>query len=561
MIFKNHCRPFVAFGLSLTMIFAAASEAPANEQRAVERPNIVLVLFEDMSSRIGALGDPVAKTPVIDALAKASAVYPNTFTTAGVCAPSRASLITGRYAPSIGAQHMRTHGVFGMQGGGPQNYYAVPPPEVRAFPQLLRAAGYYTSNNSKTDYQFGEPRGIWDANSDTANWRGRENGQPFFSMFTIMTTHESYLWPTDRDPKSRIEALVIARNLRELNYTHERIDPSEVTVPPYLPDTPAVRADIARQYDNIALADSQLADILSQLEEDGLLEETIVIVSTDHGDGLPRAKRSLYDSGLKVPMIIRFPAEHAAGTLRNELVSFVDLGPQILQWAGIPTPGWMQGQAFDQEDKADRQYIYATQDRMDTRLNLRRAVRDERYKLIVNYRPQDPYLEHLPFRDVLPTTQELWRGHAAGTLPPAAEFLFQPLPTYQLYDTVTDPHEINNLAGLEQYTAIQARLLQALEEWIARSDDSSFSHSEVELVEEFWPGGVQPVTQPPNFEATADGAWVLNTPTNGASIEWRCAEDDRWHLYVQPIRRDCATIEAVAQRYGYADSPLTVQPN
>lgn len=542
--------------LALTVTSTATVGVNAQEQTSVKNPNIVLILFEDMSARIGALGDAVAHTPTLDTLAESSVVYPNTFTTAGVCAPSRASLITGRYAPSIGAQHMRTHGVFGMQGGGPQNYYAVPPPEVRAFPQLLRAAGYYTSNNDKTDYQFGEPRGIWDESSKDADWRGRAPGQPFFSMFTIMTTHESYLWPADRVPRSKLEALVLARNLLELQYSHERIKPEAVSVPPYLPDTSVVREDIARQYDNIALADGQLAELITELDKDGLLDETILIVSTDHGDGLPRAKRSLYDSGLKVPMFIRFPDGSAAGAVREELVSFVDLAPQILQWAGIDHPDWMQGQAFHGSEVSPRRYIYATQDRMDNRTNLRRAVRDDRYKLIVNYRPEDPYLEHIPFRDALPTTQELWKGYEAGTLPAPARFLFDPLPKYQLYDTLNDPHEVNNLAGNEAFSAVQTRLIDALDQWIAGSEDSSFAYEEKELVEKFWPGGRQPVTAPPVLKKEAGGQWSLHTPTIGATIEWRCKGEDTWQLYVVPLHVDCGSLEAVAQRYGFAESSI-----
>lgn len=209
-----------------------------------DRPNIVLVLFEDMSSRVGAFGDPLAQTPNFDRIAAEGVMYTNVFTTSGVCAPSRAALITGRHQQTIGAQHMRTTSAGGLPPGGPQNYLAVPPPEVKAFPELLRAADYYTSNNSKTDYQFGEPFTIWDTSGDSADWSMRGEGQSFFHMHTLLTTHESAIWPTDMVPTSPIEGFIVAMNQQVFADRESVTDPLDVEVPPYLPDTPIVRRDM-----------------------------------------------------------------------------------------------------------------------------------------------------------------------------------------------------------------------------------------------------------------------------------------------------------------------------
>ena len=550
------------FLLALTL-FACAAPAPQTEEGlrtepapapAPARPNIVLVLFEDMSARVGAYGDPLARTPAFDRIAAEGVRYTNVYTASGVCAPSRASLMTGRYANTIGAQHMRTMGYLGAPGGGPQDYLAVPPPEVRAFPELLRAAGYHTSNDWKTDYQFGEPFTIWDESEEGADWTGREEGQPFFAMITLLTTHESFVWPTDLESDAPLVRAVVARNREAFADKAAITDPAAVEVPPYLPDVPAVRRDIATHYDNIAFTDAALGALYERLEAEGLLDETILIVSTDHGDGLPRMKRSLYDAGLHVPFVVRYPDGQGAGTVTDDLVSFVDLAPTILSFAGAEAPGWMHGADFAGEDRdPPRRFVFATQDRLDTVPAWRRAVRDERYKLIRNYRPGDAYFHPLPFRDVQPSMQALWAGRAAGTLPEAAARLFEPLPEIQLYDTQEDPHEVRNLAGDPGHADTQARLLAALEDWRGRVGDQS-AMPEAEMIEAFWPGGEQPVTTEPVIETDAAGRTVLTSATQGASLGYR-ADGGPWTLYIGPFEAPPgAALEAKAVRYGYAES-------
>ena len=307
----------------------------------LERPNIVWISAEDMGPRLGSYGDTVANTPHLDALAQEGTRYTRVFTTAGVCSPSRAAIITGMHQVSLGAHHMRT-----LSGAPfapePTPYSVVPPHYVKTFTEYLRAAGYYTSNNVKEDYQFETPVTAWDESSDSAHWRGRTDpAQPFFAVFNFTTTHESRIWP---DPAAAAEALGLPPAFAPPVPEPLRTDPEAVTVPPYYPDTPVVRRDIAQQYDNIATMDAQAGAVLAQLEEDGLADNTIVFFWSDHGDGLPRHKRWLYDSGLHVPMIIRMPGQQPS--VNNDLISFLDLAPTVLSLAGIEPPAHMQGHAL-----------------------------------------------------------------------------------------------------------------------------------------------------------------------------------------------------------------------
>jgi uncharacterized protein (TIGR02145 family) len=275
-----------------------ASPLRADRSR-VRRPNILCITCEDISPRLGSYGDAVALTPVLDRLAREGVRFTRMFSVSGVCAPSRAALITGMYPSGIGANHMRVShkGVPGIQP-----YEVVPPPHVRPFSEYLRAAGYYTTNNSKTDYQFKPPITAWDENGRDAHWKNRPEGMPFFSIFNLGTTHESQVWDRANDP-------VV-------------IPPEHVLLAPYHPDTPKARRDVARVYSNVAIMDREVGEILAELEEAGLADDTIVIWYSDHGGPLPRQKRLILDSGLHVPFIMRFPDGAHAGTVNDELASF-----------------------------------------------------------------------------------------------------------------------------------------------------------------------------------------------------------------------------------------------
>jgi hypothetical protein len=264
-------------------------------------------MFDDLSPRIGAFGDTLARTPNLDRLAGEGIRYPNTFVTGPVCAPSRAALFSGRHQQTITAQHMRTSGVPGLPGGGPIEYLAVPPPQVKWLPELMRRAGYFTINVGKTDYQIGDPFTIWDVNARDADWRKRPKDRPFFAFINLSRTHESYIWPEDLKSSNPLVQRVVQRNRQDLQGKPRLTDPAKVRVPAFLPDTPVVRADIARLYDNLAFDEREVGRIMQALKEDGVLENTVVIATSDHGDGLPRMKRAIYDAGLRVPLIVRLP--------------------------------------------------------------------------------------------------------------------------------------------------------------------------------------------------------------------------------------------------------------
>ena len=535
------------------------ARSPAPDPLA--RPNVLLLVAEDLSPRIAAFGDPVAVTPSLDRLADEGTRFTRVFTSAGVCAPSRAALVTGVHQNALGAGHMRSSSR--PEGG----YRAVPPPEVKAFPELLRAAGYYTFTNAKLDYQFSGPlpgsgpSTIWSDEGFRVGWRDRPDGAPFFGMINFMVTHESSLLERGGLPTSGLELLHMW-----LMRGHESLglDPGRIPLPPYYPDDPVVRETLARFYDQIHRMDEQVGEILARLAADGLAESTIVIFTTDHGDGLPRAKREVLDSGTHVPLIVRWPAtmrpaDAPPGGVDSRLVSFVDLAPTILSLAGEPVPGFVNGRVFLGPGAGEpRRYVFSARDRIDEQPDRVRSVRDERFRYVRNHHPEVPASEGSAFREGLPIMRRLRALHEAGELPPAGEAWFRPRPPESLYDTEADPYEIHDLAGDPAHAATLARLRAALDDWEARVPDLG-ALPESELVARFWPEGEPPVTEPPTLRVVAsDGGRAtvaLASPSEGASIAWRRGREP-WHVYAAPFEVDPrARIEAYAVRYGWDESP------
>lgn len=542
------------------MALALLSSALCN---AVERPNILLLVAEDLSPRIGAFGDSVAHTPNIDALAEQGIRYTNTYTTAGVCAPSRAALITGVHQNALGAGHMRSH------NWSQADYKAVPPPEVKAFPELLRGAGYFTYANAKLDYQFSGtgpgsgPFTIWDKESFMtlgASWRDRYDDRPFFGMYAFMETHESGLFPRCCWPRSLSHAFMALMHTVKHWNTPELVRPEQVTVLPYYPDSPAIRRDIARQYNNSITMDRVVGEVLQQLEQDGLADNTIVIWTTDHGDGLPRAKRELYDSGIKVPMVIRWPARFRPeallpGTVETRMISFVDLAPTILALAGVEIPDFIQGQQLVGKGKPrPRDYIFAAADRMDEQHDRQRAVRDKQYKYIRNDYTDRAGAKHLAFRDNLDSMQALWRLGDKGQLNATQRLWFDNHPPEELYDTLADPHEIKNLANDPGYAEVLQRMRAALKAWQQGVPDLG-AMPEADFAAQSWPNNEQPRTADPELRFLERfGKVRINASTKGASIGYR-VNDQAWQLYVSPIAVAADdTVTAKAVRYGWAES-------
>ncbi|MFT5209895.1 MAG: N-sulfoglucosamine sulfohydrolase [Flavobacterium sp.] len=525
---------------------------------ASERPNILLLMAEDLSPRVGSYGDKVAFTPNIDKLAQEGVRYTNSFTTAGVCAPSRAAIISGMYQESIGAQHMRSHNY------AKSKYFAVPPEEMKAFPELLRAEGYFTFNTFKLDYQFSGissgsgPFTIWDADKrGIIEFDELPSDQPFFGYLTFLGTHESAIFPRDVFPRSIPHLLGQLMQIPLHWNTEDQIKPGDVDVPPYYPDTPIVRKDIARHYNNLITVDQQIGDVLSKLEKAGLAENTIVIWTTDHGDGLPRAKRELYDSGIHVPMIIRWPEKYRPshiepGSTDKRMVSLVDLAPTILSLAGASLPAYLQGMPFAGDSPTlEREYVFAARDRIGKFPDKQRAVRDNRYKYILSDNLQAGGF-HLAYRDDLDIMKELWRLHDAGKLNDVQKQWFLKRPAEMLFDTLSDPHEIHNLVDDPDHIAELSRLRAAYHQHREQVPDLSDEH-ETDMAARFWPDGIEPATDSPSFKLI-DDMLVLSHATKGASLGYRLNDSD-WHLYIAPIELNSGDfIQAKAVRYGWAES-------
>lgn len=545
------------------VLFTASCQMPVVDASASQaRPNIVFLLVEDLSPRIGAFGDTVARTPNLDKLAREGVRYTSVFTAAGVCAPSRAALITGMHQASIGAQHMRTSAY--QWPDGHRGYEAMPPAFVKAFPEMLRAAGYYTTNNSKTDYQFGNPFTVWDENGADAHWKNRPEGAPFFAMYSLQYTHESGLFLPDEATTQDAAVTNAAKAMEARRATlAQRTRPEDVVVPSYYPDTPTVRADIARQYDNVQLMDAWVGERIDELRREGALDNTIVIWATDHGDGLPRGKRSLYDSGLRVPMIVRFPDGRMAGQIDDRMISFIDLAPTILALAQVKPPSYLQGlDAFSPAgQKQDR--IFAERDRLDEWMDLSRAVRTRDFKYIRNEYPDAPFYLKLAFRENVPMMAEMRRLFEAGKLSPLQASYFEtPRPAEELYDLRADPDEVNNLAGNPAFAAKRKELSGVLATWREQIHDPGKLPEDV-MVKAAWRGDTQPQTAKPSMQVAAvNGQRVvsLSDATSGASIGYRLAGETRWRLYVAPFGVAAGQrAEAKAVRYGFKESEIAME--
>jgi arylsulfatase A-like enzyme len=410
------------------------------------RPNILWITSEDNGQQLGCYGDTFADTPNLNSLAAKGMMYANAWSNAPVCAPARTTIISGLFPTSLGAQHMRS---------------AVKlPAKVKLYPEMLRELGYYCSNNSKTDYNLQvDEKTLWNDSSNKAHWRNRKAGQSFFSVFNFTTTHESQL-------RTR---------------PHKAIhDPAKVKVPPYHPDAPEVRQDWAQYYDKISQMDREVGKILGQLESDGLAESTIIFYFGDHGSGMPRGKRWLYESGLKVPMIVHIPerikpligGSYEKGTTNQRLVSFVDLVPTVLSILGMAPPQHLQGKAFlGKFATEDPPYIYAFRDRMDERYDMSRAVRDKQYSYIRNFLPQRPQGTFLEYMFQTPTTRAWKKLFDEGKLDDAQSAFWKPKPAEELYDLAADPFQIKNLAGDAKHAETVQQMRSELHDWMVRVGD------------------------------------------------------------------------------------------
>ncbi len=418
------------------------------------RPNIMLLVAEDAGRHQGCYGYPVAKTPHIDSLAAEGARYTNGFSTAPVCAPSRSALVTSHHAFSMGSHHMRST--------------LLAPP--RLFTQELRDAGYYVNWANKTDFNFTPPADFAD---DTHVWfddlaEGRLPEQPWLLYHNFSVTHESSMWRDDR-----LQADWQQNSLQARRETTP-VDPREVEVPAYVPDTPGVRANLAHYFETLAAQDREIGRALQALEQSGQADQTVVLYLSDHGRGLPREKRWCYDAGIHLPLIIRWPGHLKPGSVQEELVSWVDLAPTLLSIAGVPIPETYQGRAFlgEQASPHPREHCLAGRDRMDEAFDRVRVLRDQRWLYIRNDFPELPYAQRISFMETIDAMEDLRAGRRAGTLTDAqALFMAESKPPEELYDCATDPDNLHNLAENPEHADRLAKMRSTLASELERLGD------------------------------------------------------------------------------------------
>ncbi len=512
------------------------------KQSAPLKPNIVWIVCEDMSPHLGSYGDKLTKTPNLDLLAAEGLRYTNAFTTAGVCAPSRNAIITGRYQTANGGHHMRTTAASKLAieayPDGFKPYSTLLPADVQPYPYYLRQEGYYCSNNSKEDYQFESSPMMWDESSNKAHWRNRKDkSQPFFSIFNLMVTHESQVWARDKEPLL--------------------VDPKNVEVPPYYPDDSISRKVIARFLTNVMLMDKQVGNIIQELKDDGLYDNTIIFFYSDHGDGLPYVKRELHHRGLRVPLIIKAPFLKG-GSTDDHLISAIDFAPTLLSLAGIPIRKSMHGQAFlgKQKSPKNRTYIYGARDRMDSETDRVRSVSDGRFNYLRYYMPKLPFYQNIRYRLQNPLMPHLLKLRDEGKLnADQMQWFRSTKPDEELFDTQTDPFELNNLATDPQYATKLKELRTAHEKWLKDYTDLG-TMPEMEMVAQWWEGKEFPPENTEPIIAFKGNKVTLKSKTNGTILGYRNSEKDSWTIYKKPFYcTNGDSLFVVAHRIGY-NKPL-----
>lgn len=543
---------------TLALLIGAMSLFGANSPQKTDRPNIVWFVCKDISPMLPFYGDSTAHTPNLDKLAKESMIFDDCYTTVGVCAPSRSTIITGMYPTSIGTMHMRTAHDYhslgdrvyskdsqgtDLAGNSVRQYSAVIPPYVKCFTEHMRAAGYYCTNNDKTDYQFAAPFTAWDENDTLATWEKCPAGKPFFSVFEFFVTHESRVWANKNLPQT--------------------VSPNSVPLPPYFPEDSIVRQDVARVYSNIEILDRQIGEAIQKLKDAGLYDKTIIVFCSDNGGPLPRGKREIYDSGLHLPFIVRFPKGAGAGRT-DRMISFVDLAPTTLSLAGIKPPEYMQGQAFLGPYKsAPRKYIFGSGDRFDEFSDRIRIVRDNRYLFVKNYHPELPYYKDVSYRKQMDMMMELLKLRDNGSLSGSPALWFRPTKTKEeFYDCQTDPFNINNLIDKPEYANKIRELRNALDQWESKVGDMA-AVPEAQMIAKMWPNNTQPTTSNPVISISKNTI-KLTDSTPGNSIGYILSDKkinptiyNDWQLYHEPVEIGNAKyLYVMANRIGFKDSEM-----
>ncbi|TWU26734.1 Sulfatase [Novipirellula galeiformis] len=410
------------------------------------RPNLLWITSEDNGPQLGCYGDRYADTPNIDALAKKSLRFRHCWSNAPVCAPARTTLISGMHATSLGGHHMRS----GVRL----------PADMKLYPQVLREAGYYCTNHSKTDYNFANDDAGWQKGGGKSPWRRRPTeATPFMSVINFTISHESQI-------RKRPHTLV-----------H---DPAQAPLPKYHPDTPEVRHDWAQYYDKLTEMDKMVGGVLKDLEADGLADSTIIFYYGDHGSGMPRSKRWPFDSGLRVPLLVHVPEQfrslapqdYMPGGESTQLVSFVDLAPTVISLAGVKPPANMQGVPFAGAFAGPaKPYLFGWRGRMDERIDMVRSCTDGRYVYMRHFYPERPYLKHVDYMFQTPTTRVWKQMFDEGKLNEDQAKFWQPKPVEELFDLESDPDEVKNIAGDAAHADRVSMMRDAVHRWMIETGD------------------------------------------------------------------------------------------
>lgn len=534
--------------LSLTLIFSAfclsgCSEKKGSHQNVQKEnlPNIVWLVAEDQSPDFFPMyGDSTISLPNLENLANDGVTFTNAVSPVPVCAPARSALITGMYPSTLGTHNMRTYNAY-RNGLNEEtipipSYSPIVPDGVKMFTEYLRKKGYYTSNGPKEDYNFEKTDAAWDESSKNNHFRNRPDGTPFFSVFNFSVCHESQIWSRGKDSLF--------------------MDPNDVPVPPYFPDNDTIRHDLAVNYSNLKRLDNQIGKIISDLKEDGLYYNSIIFFYGDHGGPFPRHKRALYDSGVKVPLVIKFPEYRNAGSNDDRLISFIDYAPSILSLAGIEPPKVMQGipQFGKYEVQQKPKYTFHSTDRFDEFYDKLRAVRSKRYKYIKSFNTKLPHAIPVSYREQMPMMREMRRLYAAGKLNKQQSlWLHAPKPEEELYDLEKDPFELNNLAGRLELKDTLSHYRELLKEWIKETNDLG-QYPEKELLAKWLPEGKQLQLPPLEMDDKEDGIRLISKKPD-ATIVWKLPQDSIWRVFSELLSKEIS-FEAKAERIGYADSEV-----
>ncbi len=435
------------------------------------RPNILWIYVDDQSPWYGAYGDKLAQTPVIDAIAEQGILFENAYAPAPVCAPSRSTIITGNYAIRIGAHDMRS-------GRVPEHQILLPD-GVTPLPVLFRQAGYETYNAGKDDFNFTYDRAdlysVRDLAAEKKNMKSYKGGQGSGDWSQVASEKSFFGQMAVSGGKATDDQL----SDRLKNWGYKPISPEEVNVPAQYPDILPVRKQIAGHYNSIMQTDHKVGEQIARLKADGLLDQTVVFLFSDHGSDLPRSKEYLYREGLHVPLVVFAPGLQEIvqpGVRRSDIVNLMDIAATSLALADINIPANMDSKDLFAPNYS-REFVFSSADRMSNVIDRVRSVMGERYHYIRNFMTDRPLI-NWGYREMVGLSNpdlfssiHVRRLYEAGKLTPAQAAPFGPRVAEELYDLKTDPDEINNLANDPRHTQVRALMRAALEKWIQDTDD------------------------------------------------------------------------------------------